>query len=85
MTTKDEKELEKKKKEEEEKKKAEEEEAKKKQEEEEEKRRKEEEKSGKGKDLIVCNRCGFKYKTEETVTREQQKCCPECLAPQEWK
>lgn len=36
-------------------------------------------------DKKICNRCGCEYKEVETVIREQQKCCPNCLAPAEWK
>lgn len=33
---------------------------------------------------ITCNRCGLKYKDGEAVIREEEKCCPECEAPQKW-
>ncbi|MEW5897520.1 MAG: hypothetical protein AB1668_07540 [Nanoarchaeota archaeon] len=31
-----------------------------------------------------CKRCGFKHVVGKEVIREQQKCCPECLAPISW-
>ena len=31
-----------------------------------------------------CHRCGHSYPSNEATTREQKKCCPECLSPQGW-
>ena len=45
----------------------------------------EEKKEEKPKGENICNRCGYKYEESEIVTRQQQKCCPECFAPIIWK
>ncbi len=31
-----------------------------------------------------CARCGTEYKSEKAVIRDQERCCPNCLAPQSW-
>lgn len=31
-----------------------------------------------------CKRCGFKYAIGKEIIYQQQKCCPECMAPVSW-
>jgi len=35
--------------------------------------------------VVTCSRCGFEYPGNKAVIVEQQKCCPDCNAPQIWK